>query len=249
MMAVSKLGELDDRYERLPRENRTPNSEAFDTIQIVVDFFEAASVHAGVIEHDAFNYFFNQVFPIAIQKDGDALLVMIHDQGAMENKILEDEYKTGFMPFDVGMMHLAEMVLAFVGRVISLVDAGEINLAWTYAVDAQRWAGTLRASFEANHGFHMPQSGIQSAELRAAISASFSSNGRKGAQAKADKKQPIVEFVIQKWAKGTWKNANHAAYCLQHEVKKMMTNSGVPFSESNLQKTIASWINVHKKSV
>ena len=247
-----RLKEVEKRFiKECPpptRSERMPMELAPDAISAVLGFYSAASAKAGISNRDATKHFMQQVYPVATQKDGDELWGLLNDWKLKWEKIDADEYGTRFVDeLDQEMMLHAEIVLAYVGNTWRMQELGELHLAWTYAVDAQSGARNLKERFETNYGSVMPE--VLHETALTAIAAMHSTNGKKGAQAKADKKQPIVEFVIQKWANGTWNNANHAAYHLQSEVKEMMTNAGVPFSESNLQKTIAGWINRYKKSV
>ena len=81
------------------------------------------------------------------------------------------------------------------------------------------------------------------------LAAEYSRRGRLGAQVKKGKRKHIVDFVIQKWESGDKSNASQEAYHLRAQVAKMMTEAGIPFSESGLQKLIAEWIRKHEKSV
>lgn len=106
-------------------------------------------------------------------------------------------------------------------------ENGAVNEAWYNAAEANKWLGIVYA---AEHTLTVFQD-----ELNILA--------RAGAQKRAQKYQPLREFVLEEVRKKNYRSKRNAALSLKPEVLALATNLGIGLSEPQAEKTISGWLN------
>jgi hypothetical protein len=104
---------------------------------------------------------------------------------------------------------------------------GDTEQAWYFTAEASMWAGM---SFGVNHSTQVFRDELKSL-------------AKAGARKRAEKYQPLRDFVLQEVAKRNYKSKRNAALTLKADVLELARQLGIGLSEQQAEKTISGWLD------
>lgn len=133
---------------------------------------------------------------------------------------------------------------AYCVRSEAAAGQGDLELAWSYMVEARYWAGVSMSSM-----------GIEAARKRTIISttekasaAALSSKGRAGADARGKMFEPVREYVYnlvrEKRPASGWRSRSHAVQSIQAAALKWSTDNPPKLKADGISRTLDGWLKV-----
>jgi len=163
----------ENRNSKVPRELRTPITSANTAIEGVFHWYVELLEPHGVDSNEAAELF----------------IEMLEDEWSNEtisgDQAVEDLFIDGLANVEAGILNhglfnLATIVIDYAIQAIESHKEGEIELAWTFAIDASHWLGLLEGTVAERES-----------------SDSVSSNARKAAQARHRPNREMAEKIKQ----------------------------------------------------